>query len=94
VTVSLQGLERIRLQGVAKKDEKTAHMDGDRVVLPGSDTSAELYAEKYGKESVIRLRKVSGEDVMLGESKIGAAPIDLRRGRSRFSVGDYHCRIE
>jgi hypothetical protein len=94
VTLPLQGLDRVQLQGVAQKDGTAAHIDGDRIVLPGSETSAELYAEKYGKESVIRLRRLAGEEVMLGESKIGAAPIDLRRGRSRFSVGAYHFRIE
>lgn len=93
LTVPLGGLKRVELKGVAR-DEGTPAIDGEKVVLPGSDTSAELYAEKYGKKSVIRLRKLEGDEVMFGESKIGVAPVDLRVGRSRFSVGHYHCRIE
>jgi VWA domain-containing protein len=94
VTMPLVGKTRVCLQAVALQDGTTAHIDGDRIVLPGSDTSAEIYAEKFGKKSVIRLRKLEGDGVMFGESKIGAAPVDLRKGRSRFSVGNYHCRIE
>jgi hypothetical protein len=57
-------------------------------------TSAELYAEKTGKKSVMWLRKVGGDGVLLGESPLGAAPVLVRRGRARFSIGEYHCRVD
>jgi hypothetical protein len=94
ITVPLKGRIRFQLEGVEASGDLTARVDGDRLVLPGLKTSAELYAEKSGKKNVMRLRKVRGDEVKLGETELGAAPAVLRRGSARFSVGGYHCRID
>lgn len=95
LVMPLEGHARIQLQGVPRGDAAQPRIDGDRIVLPGTEgTSAEVYAEKLGKESVMRLKRLQGERVMFGGSRIGAAPVDVKRGKTRFSVGDYHCRIE
>jgi hypothetical protein len=95
ITVPLKGRARFRLEGAEATAESAARVDADRLVLPGSGgTSAELYAEKSGKRSVMRLRKVRGDALKIGESPLGSEPISLKRGNARFSIGDYHCRIE
>jgi hypothetical protein len=94
VTVPLKGRVCLAFEGVSAAAESGARVDGDRVVLPGMVSSAELYAEKSGKRSVMRLRKISGDAIKVGESDLGAQPVVMKRGRARFSIGEYFCRIE
>lgn len=92
VTVPLKGRMRLSLEGVAQSAE--ASFDGERVVLPGKAAAVELYAEKAGKRSVMRLRKLGGEEIKVGESELGAEAVVMKRGRARFSIGEYFLRIE
>jgi hypothetical protein len=94
VAIPLRGRARIALEGSPAKNAEV-RLDGDRVVLPDLEgTAAELYAEKVGRRSVMRLRKLQGEVVVLDEQPLETAPVVVRRGRVRFSLGLYRFRIE
>jgi hypothetical protein len=94
VTVPLRGLVRLSVQGGVGGREGEARLHGDRLVLPGAEAAlVELYAEKTGRKRVMRLRLVHGS-AQLGEQSLGESPVLVRKGRARFSVGGYQCRIE
>jgi hypothetical protein len=94
VNVPLRGLVRLSLQGGVGGREGEVRLDGDRLVLPGGESALlELYAEKAGRQRVMRLRLLEGT-AQLGERALDASPVLVRKGRARFSVAGYQCRIE
>jgi VWA domain-containing protein len=94
VTIPLAGRARIALQGSPAKDAEI-RLDEDRVVLPALEgTAAELYAEKVGHRSVMRLRKLTGDEIVVDAQPLENAPVVVRKGRARISLGEYRCRIE
>lgn len=94
VSVSLRGRTRLGLAGTRAR-EGAVQLDGDRLVLPGLDGAlAELYAEKVGSRSAMRLRRLESGPVLVNARPLGSEPVTLRRGRARFSIGEYQCRIE
>jgi hypothetical protein len=94
VTVPLRGLVRLSLQGGVGGREGEVRLDGDRLLLPGAEAALlELYAEKAGRARVMRLRLLRGK-AQLDERVLDDGPVLVQKGRARFSVGEYQCRIE
>ncbi len=94
VTVPLRGLVHLLVQGGAGGPEGEVRLHGDRLVLPGSEAALlELYAEKSGRKRVMRMRLMRGAALFGGRSLDGS-PVLVRKGRTRFSLGGYQCRIE
>lgn len=96
LVVPLRGRARLTMEGTDPTAEPAAaRLEGDRLLLPGlKGEHAELYAEKTGKRSVMRFRKVAGERTRVGKAALGSSPILIRRRRARLSMGPYRIRIE
>lgn len=91
VTVPLDGLVAVALQGSPGSEDSEIRLLADQLVLPGAGPSRlELYAEK---RRTMRLRLVRGEATQ-DDAPLAAIPVRVRKGRSHFSVGAYALRIE
>jgi hypothetical protein len=42
----------------------------------------------------MRLRRLKGAEIAVDAQPLEGAPIVIRRGRARISLGEYRCRIE
>ncbi len=94
VTVPLDGLVSLAVQGGASSDDMEVRLDAGRLVLPGAGpTLLELYADKSDKRRTMRMRLVHGE-AKQEDQALDSTPVRVKKGRTRFSVGAYALRID
>ncbi len=94
VTVPLDGMVTLAVQGGPAAEDQEVRLDGGRLLLPGvGPTLLELYADKSDRRRMMRMRLVRGEVTQEGQA-LGTAPVAIQKGRTRFSVGNYDLRVE
>jgi len=91
VTIPLEGLVTLAVQGGTGEEDMEVRLDADRLVLPGAGpTLLELYADK---RLAMRMRLVRGQATQQ-DQPLDSTPVRIKKGRSRFSVGGYAMRID